>query len=325
MSTQHYNYPLSEKLISSLKKVGLVNFWGPKSLPTVFTSRTLIDIYKQNGTWGTSLFNNVPLFPNENILIYCHDVNQSFWPHRHDFVEIIFVNQGKVINVIDGDHLHMRQGDFCILNPNAEHGLKCPDKNATIVKIALLGPVFQGTLCSFYNDDNPISTLIRGQDTNKENYLYYTSQPNFMVQRIINSIINEYTNSDFQTSFTLEAYLILLFSYLNRQGQCKYYSTDEFTMELLDYIREHCAYQNLDEIAEHFGYTPNYMTRLIKKLTGHNYSQIVKESRLQASLNYLSNSDLPVNEIAEKVGYNSTSHFFKVFKEYFGFTPSAYR
>ena len=119
--------------------------------------------------------------------------------------------------------------------------------------------------------------------------------------------------------------MILLFITLDRLGEYSFYGVDEATQQILDYIRENCTCATLNEMAQHFHYTPNYLTRLIKMRTGRNCKDIMKEAKLQQAVGLLSNSKMPIGEIAEKVGYHSISHFFKVFKDEYGITPRQYR
>ena len=47
--------------------------------------------------------------------------------------------------------------------------------------------------------------------------------------------------------------------------------------------------------------------------------------RLDTAKKLLTNSNYPITEIAEYVGYLDNRHFSQVFKKYVGYTPSRYR
>ncbi|WP_129730106.1 helix-turn-helix domain-containing protein [Ectobacillus funiculus] len=54
-------------------------------------------------------------------------------------------------------------------------------------------------------------------------------------------------------------------------------------------------------------------------------ARIAKEFVHKAAALYLSNSELPIPDIAEEVGYSSLSFFYKKFNEIFFQTPKEYR
>lgn len=316
---------LPAKLIRALNAVQPMEAMLLDMLPEDFAARTLMDIYRQDPALSTSLFDRAPSQKQEDIYIYCYDVHSGFGMHRHDFVEILYVCKGRVANRVDGETLYMEQGDLCLHNTRARHCLDCIDPEAVLINIDLFPSLFEGVLRAFYEDDNPISNLLRAQEGPERNYIYFAARSDALIPNRMREIIYEYTQAGFRSSFALEAYLILLFTTLNRLGEYSYYGVDETTLQILDYIRENCTCATLNEMAQHFHYTPNYLTRLIKMRTGRNCKDIMKEAKLQRALSLLTNSQMPVGEIAEKVGYHSVSHFFKVFKEEYGITPRQYR
>ena len=320
-----YSSLLPAKLIHALNSVKPMETMPLDMLPEDFTARTLMDIYQQDPALGTSLFGSTPFQKKENVYIYCYDVHSGFGMHRHDFIEILYVCKGRVINRVDGESLYMEQGDLCLHNTRARHRLECIDSEAVLINIDLFPALFEGILHAFYQDDNPISNLLRGENDAERDYMYFAARSDALIPNRVREIIHEYTREGFRSSFALEADLILLFTTLNRLGEYSYYGVDEATLQILDYIRENCTSATLNEMAQHFHYTPNYLTRLIKMRTGRNCKDIMKEAKLQKALSLLTNSQLPIGEIAEKVGYHSISHFFKVFKEEYGITPRQYR
>ena len=47
--------------------------------------------------------------------------------------------------------------------------------------------------------------------------------------------------------------------------------------------------------------------------------------RVKQACELLKNSDLPIHDISEKVGYNDYFYFSRIFKRLTGVTPSAFR
>ncbi|WP_456278939.1 response regulator transcription factor [Bacillus sp. AK128] len=82
---------------------------------------------------------------------------------------------------------------------------------------------------------------------------------------------------------------------------------------------------NLKEVAGHVHLNPSYFSVLFKEQTNMTFSEYITRSRIQKAKNLLLTTNLSVNEIAEKVGYNTPKYFIKIFKEYENVTPSRYK
>lgn len=78
----------------------------------------------------------------------------------------------------------------------------------------------------------------------------------------------------------------------------------------------------IQEVAKKNHVSPNYLSYLFKKNTGYNLWEFVIKLRMEESKSLILNTDLRRYEIAERVGYESPEHFSKIFKKYFGLSPS---
>lgn len=58
---------------------------------------------------------------------------------------------------------------------------------------------------------------------------------------------------------------------------------------------------------------------------GTSYQKIKDESRKMASLNYMNSPQLSINDVAELMGFDEPSAFFRSFKKWTGMTPGEYR
>ncbi|MDQ0196099.1 response regulator transcription factor [Paenibacillus wynnii] len=91
-----------------------------------------------------------------------------------------------------------------------------------------------------------------------------------------------------------------------------------------EYIEENYTQKGLTihEVAKKNHVSPNYLSYLFKKNTGFNLWEYVIKLRMEESREMILNTDLRRYEIAEKVGYESPEHFSKIFKKYYGISPS---
>ena len=81
----------------------------------------------------------------------------------------------------------------------------------------------------------------------------------------------------------------------------------------------------LDMLAQSMNYSAAYLSRLIKKNTGQSFSELLLDLRLKKSMELLRLTDMRINDIAAKAGYNDVSYFISIFKKCTGVTPKEWR
>lgn len=82
---------------------------------------------------------------------------------------------------------------------------------------------------------------------------------------------------------------------------------------------------SLNSIAKHFNYNPSYLSRLFKAKYNQNIKDYIISIKLKKAKQLLKETDLLTKEIAQKLGFYSMSHFFRVFKKEFSRSPNEFR
>lgn len=82
---------------------------------------------------------------------------------------------------------------------------------------------------------------------------------------------------------------------------------------------------SLTMAADAIGITEIYLSRLFKQVTGDNFSKYVESLRMKDAAELLKSDAYSINEVAEKVGYNSPQVFRRAYRRYYGVTPSEAR
>ena len=77
--------------------------------------------------------------------------------------------------------------------------------------------------------------------------------------------------------------------------------------------------------AKEMGYSPNYLSDLLRKETGKNTQDHVYFHLLEKAKDLLIGTNSPVYEIAYSLGFEYPQHFSKLFKQKTGRSPSEYR
>jgi AraC-like DNA-binding protein/ligand-binding sensor protein len=92
------------------------------------------------------------------------------------------------------------------------------------------------------------------------------------------------------------------------------------------FIAEHQTESlRLGQVAKAVNSSPFYFCKLFKKATGLNFTDYISRIRIERSKNLLLNPNLRVSEIAFEVGFQSLTHFNRVFKQTVGQSPTSYR
>lgn len=80
----------------------------------------------------------------------------------------------------------------------------------------------------------------------------------------------------------------------------------------------------VDVVASHLATSTRTLSRSLQDV-GTSYQRILDEVRKEMAIEYLRNSNLPIEEIAALVGYSDPSNFRKAFRRWTGNAPSYYR
>jgi len=92
------------------------------------------------------------------------------------------------------------------------------------------------------------------------------------------------------------------------------------------FINEHQTEDlTLGQVAKAVNTSTFYFCKMFKKATGINFTDYLSRVRIEKSKNLLLNPNLRVSEIAFEVGFQSLTHFNRVFKKILGQSPTEYR
>lgn len=256
---------------------------------------------------------------------------QSFIPwHVHNYTEIAVPLRGECDVSFKDSRLHLKEDDILIIGNHTVHTVGMIDEGTIIISVQIKYPAFSlqdidlglaSTLFSILTDEN--------QGAGK--YILYRSHNEPTIQIILDDLVNEYYSHDPQREAIVHLNLLEIFARLTRlvgqspeqliQGK---QSEFDILAVLLEIERNYTTI-TLQELASKFGFNPNYLSELLKQKTGLSFIKLVKLQRVNVAAKYLTLTTAPVNKIAEKVGYENPSYFFKVFKDTFGVSPAQYR
>ena len=95
---------------------------------------------------------------------------------------------------------------------------------------------------------------------------------------------------------------------------------------VVDYINLHLGEEiDLKSLAKISHFSPFYFHRIMKAFLGEPIGTFIVRTRTEAAARLLRHSELPIADIAYRIGYSSPSSLSKVFKQFYGISPLEYR
>ena len=122
----------------------------------------------------------------------------------------------------------------------------------------------------------------------------------------------------------MEAILNEASEYLRRKKKDR---GDKIVQQVADYVSLQYMDVNINvsSIADEMGMSVSGLSRLFKKKTGQGLLDYIVQVRMEAAKRLLRETDLPVTEIAGRVGFSTSAYYAKVFRERMRCTPTRYR
>lgn len=101
----------------------------------------------------------------------------------------------------------------------------------------------------------------------------------------------------------------------------------EFMDHLATFVEAHMADSQLSStvIAEEFCLSPRQFSRRVKQLTGIDTTHYIRASRILKARHLLATTDLTMQEICMKCGFDTQNYFSRIFRNDVGMTPTEYR
>ena len=92
------------------------------------------------------------------------------------------------------------------------------------------------------------------------------------------------------------------------------------------FIEEHQSEEiSLSDVAKAVNTSSFYFCKMFRKITGINFTDYLSRLRIERAKNLLLNPNLRISEIAYEVGFQSLTHFNRVFKRIVGQAPTNFR
>lgn len=89
--------------------------------------------------------------------------------------------------------------------------------------------------------------------------------------------------------------------------------------------RRHAEPLSLRDVADELGMTPGHLTTVVRRRTGRTVGEWIMERRMAAARELLAQTDLPIAEVARRVGISDPGYFSRLFGRTHGTSPREWR
>ena len=252
--------------------------------------------------------------------------------HRHNYVEVLYVCEGSVTNIIGGKEITLHKGELLFLNQYTKHEILPAGRDDIVINFIIL-PEFFDVASEMIGPNNflaefILNTLRKGEQ--KGEYLYFKVSGILQIQNLVENMIWSLVMGEGSSARINQTTMGLLFLYLLESVQrAETLAPNQYenmlVMTTLNYIEQKYAEASLSELCGMLHLPEHTLSRLIKRSAGGNFKELLQRKRLNKAIGMLCESDLPINDIIDKVGYNNHSYFHRIFRERYHMTPKEFR
>ncbi|QGH36051.1 helix-turn-helix domain-containing protein [Gracilibacillus salitolerans] len=268
-------------------------------------------------------------------------IKPPFYINRSIFdYELIFLKEGEILLAVEDNSYHCVPGDIIFLKPMQHHMLKSINEN-TIYQPHIHFDFFHRE----DSKDVKVSFKKMHEMTPKENSWFredITKQVNIdispvirlknpiIIENLLFDIINEFDQKLPYYEVTIQGLFSQLWGYIQReihwQKNTQIQKYWEEIQHVKAYINHHHAREvTLEELEKVANISKYHLVRLFKmtyRVTPIKYHLQIRIEKAKELIQY---SELSINEIAERFGFNSIHAFSRSFKNMEGVPPSFYR
>ena len=226
----------------------------------------------------------------------------------HSMAELVYVDQGSLHSVADGQDLILEQGDMVLYAPEQWHMQYAePPQAPRLVSIGFEARGVRWESLSnrrFHSDREAI--------------------------RLLQQILAEQEQGDGERIFSLLTLLLLRLQGKNGKAEKQCVQPDISGENIMirkaqQYVQENVTQKlTVPVVAEAVGVSASYLTALFQKHLRFSPGEYIRRIKLQQSKQLIREGQMNFTQIAETLQYSTVHHFSRQFKQAFGMTPTEY-
>jgi len=259
-----------------------------------------------------------------------HVEELSTWqkrPHRHNFFELVYVDNGSGYQCINLSEFEYRAGNIFLLPPMDCHSFKIQQPSRFFF-IRFTDHYFlnDGQLINYKSWFDQMAYVLTNYNKVPGDIIASERERALIVQTI-KSIHQEYLLTDTYSDAIITGMMTAILNILARSIEKQYVEQankiDSRFGEVLRYINTNISNQKLLRIpvlSDKFGIASTYFSEYFKKHAKMGLAEYITKSKLKLVQTKLLHTDLTLKEIAYQLDFTDSSHLAKTFKNAYGMT-----
>lgn len=268
----------------------------------------------------------------EYLLLQISEKRRQVQLHYHEYAEILFGISGTARVMIGGVGYELAPNTMVFVHPGDPHDVVSLGERCTYHVIKFLPQLFLSGEQSY--SEYAYVFLLMEQLQRGQAFFDTDELSSSDVGEIFERMGQEWECQRLGYELSLRADVTRLFLFVMRRWQEKnpdliekffLWGKSELMQNAVSYVKEHYADLTEEETANACGVSPSYLSRCFKKSMKISFSEYVTEVRLRESERLLLTGDASVTDIAQTVGFSTSSYFISKFRARYGITPYRYR
>ncbi len=247
-----------------------------------------------------------------------------------DAMEIVEITQGEARVQIGTDVIDVSRGAIIYVPPSMMFRADAKGGNASVRGIIFDISIIEENMHAF---DSELFDMFYIQSKNKLTVFESGHPVHKTLAVLIDECYEEYSAREVCYMLPIRARIYLMMTSLlrfycgskNELDRMIYHNVLRLR-PVLNYITESFVDKiYIEKLSDMIGVSPDYFTKMFKESVGKTPIDYINAMRINYAMELLVTTDMPVADIAEKIGFCNPNYFHKIFKQYMDISPLAYR
>ncbi|MFA6291734.1 MAG: helix-turn-helix transcriptional regulator [Victivallales bacterium] len=263
--------------------------------------------------------------PVSGINIRKHTVTSATTkPHSHDFMEIFIIVSGKVFHLVNNEEALLTSGDLVLIRPDDAHSYRQNKKDeCELINIAFSMETFRAAR-NFISSEYSLDEIFEA-DIPPSRKLSCAEKDELVGKLMKSSEILLNDPKFAKISFKLLIIEMLCLFRSERKSLVKN-EIPEWLLKTTDEMqKKENLKKGLPALRRIACRSDEHISRSFKNHIDRTPTDFINDCRVKYAASSLLNTDDKIDFIALETGFSNLSHFYHVFKDFFGVPPKKYR
>ena len=255
--------------------------------------------------------------------------------HKHEFIELAYVEEGEAQHWVNGETFQLSAGDIMMLDSGVSHCYLATTPTISVWNIIFLPEFFdfflkEGDRCIEYACRTMLKEDVGSALMKESGFLSLPKEQAKSVVPYIRQIIEEKKEERPGYLEAIHSLLKLAIIEIFRRGHdAKGDFSDKqkrIYREMMEYIKKNKGDGvSASYLSKLLFYSPEYLSKTFNNISGKSLKKYIQKEKLEKAKRELLSTDKTVEEIMEEAGYNDKKYFYEIFKREYGVSPGKYR